>query len=172
MEKKLIKLSNCDDFAIIDQEDEEKISRYRWYRSFTGSGNPQIRASALGKLATQNKKVLIHRIIMDCPQGMVVDHINGDIFDNRKSNLRICTNKENSRNQIKRKIGSSKYKGVYFHRKANSPNKWIARLVHDGKLVYCGNFYTEYAAGMAWDMAAKSYQGEFARCNILSNGGW
>jgi len=56
----------------------------------------------------------MHRFIIGVEDSKVhVDHINHDTLDNRKSNLRLCTNAENIRNQKIRKGGSSKYKGVY-----------------------------------------------------------
>ena len=76
------------------------------------------------------KKVLFHRAVMGATKGLVVDHINHNKLDNRKSNLRVCTNQENTRN---RKVQH----GVYWRK---DKNKWCAVLTHNYKKVYLGHY--------------------------------
>ena len=60
-----------------------------------------------------SRDMAVHRVIMNAPKGMDVDHINGDRLDNRKENLRICTRSQNSQNKKSRRDSKSGYKGVY-----------------------------------------------------------
>lgn len=103
-------------------------------------------------------KVYIHRIIMKCPKGYVVDHINGNRFDNRKINLRICLQKENMRNR--KANAGRKFKGI---KRANSG--WQARIGIDGKDIHLGTFPTEIEAAKAYNVAAVKYHKEYARLN-------
>lgn len=104
----------------------------------------------------------MHRIIVDAPAGMVVDHINHDALDNRRANLRVCTQSQNLGNQI-RKLGSSKYKGVSWHKAAQ---KWHARIQKNDAHVSLGLFDSETDAARAYDSAAREHFGEFALCNF------
>ncbi|MMZ67947.1 hypothetical protein D1872_305870 [compost metagenome] len=79
--------------AIIDDEDFEKVSAYKWCYSST-IGYAVSRKVVNGK----RQPVLMHRLILDAPPGLVTDHINHDKLDNRKANLRLCTRHENNRN--------------------------------------------------------------------------
>jgi hypothetical protein len=111
----------------------------------------------------------IHKLIMNCPKGMVVDHINGDTLDNRKSNLRICTKLQNQYNQKKHKGNRhSKYKGVTF-RKNLKAKPWEAFIYKDYKSKRLGYFETELKAAEAYNKAAKEAYGEFSRLNDLSS---
>lgn len=111
-----------------------------------------------------SNKGLMHRIIMKCPDGMEVDHINHDKLDNRKINLRICTKSENSRN-TKSNIGSeSRFKGVSLNLKIKS--KWFAKIHFKGRNIYVGSFMEEEQAAMAYDKKAKELFGEFAYLNF------
>ena len=67
----------------------------------------------------------LHRWIMNSPKGMQVDHINRNTLDNRKCNLKICTQLENANNKGFYKNNKSGHKGVYF---IQSQNYWIAEL--------------------------------------------
>ena len=96
----------------------------------------------------------IHRLIMNAPRGMEVDHINGDTFDNRRSNLRLCTHAENARNLRTSKQGSSRFRGVYWH---TCRQNWMARI----RNTYLGSFKSETAAALAFDRAADELFGEF-----------
>lgn len=96
------------------------------------------------------------------PEGEI-DHVNGITGDNRIVNLRDVTHQQNMFNQAPRKGGTSKYKGVYWH-KAN--RKWRAVSQYLGKKVHIGMFNCETAAAMAYDNYVKATFKGFARCNF------
>ena len=103
-----------------------------------------------------------HREIMNCNSTDIVDHINGNKLDNRKENLRICTQSQNLQNADKRHNASSKYKGVHF---SKNKNKWQARIhLHFGA-VHLGYFSVEKDAALAYNKAAVIHFKEFARLN-------
>lgn len=77
-------------FIKVDKEDFEKVSKHNW----------KVRPDSKTVYGLNTKAGFIHRLITDCPADMQVDHINGDGLDNRKQNLRIVTNYENSRNKV------------------------------------------------------------------------
>ena len=108
---------------------------------------------------------LMHRLITNCPSNMVVDHINGDKLDNRKSNLRICTQAENNRNKNKYK-GNRKYKGVFWNKKAN---KWYSQIRINNKCINLGYFDDELEASIAYDRAAILYYGVYCKTNHSIN---
>lgn len=87
---------------LISLSDLEKVKKYHWTEANTG----YINAHCRGK-----KNLLLHRYLMDCPDGLVVDHINHNRKDNRRSNLRICTQKENVAN-TEWKPGQSGVRGI------------------------------------------------------------
>ena len=105
----------------------------------------------------------MHRFIMKPKSNEYVDHINGDKLDNRKENLRICTKKENQRNQKVRKDNTSGYKGVALM----AGKYWRAYITSGGsRQKHLGNFKTKEEAARAYDEKAKEYFGEFARLNF------
>lgn len=75
---------------IVDPGDLDRVSHRKWYK----------RKDGYFEASFNYKKILLHRFIMQPPEDMVVDHINHDKSDNRKENLIICTQKENSQNRI------------------------------------------------------------------------
>lgn len=103
----------------------------------------------------------MHRLILDAPKGMQVDHINGNGLNNRRENIRLCTHEQNSYNQQK-PYGSSKYKGVCRKR-----GKWDAQIRASGKIIWLGSFATEDEAANAYDEAALKHFGEFAFTNKM-----
>lgn len=142
--------------AIVDPEDYQNISQYSWYLNDGGY--------ALTNLSSR-VHVRMHRLIMNAPEGMFVDHINHDRLDNRKCNLRICTFSENSRNRRKEKGQFfSKYLGV--SRVLGRQKKWQAGIYLDGKRLNLGKFFTEEEAALARDRATRKYYGEFGTLNF------
>jgi hypothetical protein len=137
--------------AIIDAADADAVGRHKWCADVIG-GRPYAASRINGK------NTRLHRFLMGNPAG-VVDHINGDALDNRRANLRVCTIKENVRNQARK---DGRLKGV-----TRSKGKWTARLMVDGRNLYLGLYGSPEAAAQAYDAAARQHFGEYARCNFV-----
>ena len=108
----------------------------------------------------------MHRQIMIAPEGFVVDHIDGNSLNNRKTNLRICTQAQNIHNSRPRRNRSSKYKGVFWD-KVNK--KWSTNIRKGDKRIYLGGFDDEIEAAIAYDRKAAELFGEFAYLNFPGN---
>lgn len=102
----------------------------------------------------------LHRIVAECGDGFVVDHKNGNTFDNRKENLRVCTNAENIRHRVMlNKNNTSGKCGVHFISKIG---KWGAEIKLDRKKIRLGQFKDLDAAIAARKIAEQKLFGEFA----------
>ena len=144
-------------FAIVDAADYERLSKHKWL----ASGDEQRGFYAARRVG--NKLVLMHRVIMNAPEGTVVDHINGNSLNNRRGNLRLCTQKQNSRNARSSRHSTSRFKGVYFHKQTG---KWVATIGYNGKTIHLGSFDDEIEAAKAYDRKARELFGEFAYLNF------
>ena len=142
--------SNMDKF-FIDYDDYEKVRKYCWYKNKDGYFDSTERGCS--------KHVKLHRLIMDFPETGVVDHIDKDKSNNRKSNLRICTIKENCRNRSKLKSNTSGTTGVTWHKR---DKKWQSSIVVNYKTIYLGSFLNKEDAIKARLEAEEKYYGEFS----------
>lgn len=105
----------------------------------------------------------MHRLIMDPPKGMEVDHKDGNTTNCQRSNLRVCTRQENVKNTSKRSHNTSGYKGVSWFK----PNKkWGVHIGFDKNKLFLGLFKDKIEAAKAYDEAARKYHGEFAKLNF------
>jgi len=106
----------------------------------------------------------MHRVIMNQPKGLFVDHKNLNALDNTRPNLRNATRSQNqfNRNKIKSKT-SSRFMGVCLPK---SRNRFYAYIKYGNKRIWLGSFDNEIDAAKAYDAAAKKYHGEFARLNF------
>jgi hypothetical protein len=103
--------------------------------------------------------VYMHRFLMNPAVGMTVDHINKDTLDNRKANLRVCTNQQN----VMGKCGhGASYKGVSFYKRTG---KWVAKIKHNYVTINLGYFDDETEAALAYNKKAKELFGEYATLN-------
>jgi len=148
--------------CLIDAEDFDKVMAVakRWHASTQGSG---IYATTKIRIGGKQRHQSIHRVVMDAPSEMLVDHINHDTLDNRKANLRIVTKQQNQCNVLPRKGNWSKYKGVCYNTRVN---RWVAYINHLGKREYLGYFNNEMDAAMAYDKASIRLHGEFGYRNM------
>lgn len=108
--------------------------------------------------------VPLHRIINDTPSGYETDHINGDISDNRCSNLRTVTFSENQMNRGAQTNNGSGYKGVSWRR---DKNKYQARVEKDKQKIHLGYFDDVEEAALAYDCGVIQLFGDIAYTNIL-----
>lgn len=152
--------------AIVDDDDYERLREYRWYAHNTGGRRENTKRPARRTGTSEGRKVifLVHHIV-SAPAGMVVDHINGNPWDNRKANLRVCTHQQNMLNQRMRRPRGDLVKGVY--RRAN---RFWAKITMDGIHYEIGNYDTIEEAGLAYDAAALFLHGEFAALNFPDRG--
>ena len=137
--------------AIVDAEDYERLSQYKWYAAISNNGTFYARRNS------PDGVVSMHRTIMQAPDGKVVDHINGNGLDNRRCNLRICTQYENALNSRPRVDSKSRFKGVVPH-----GDKWRARVGGE----HVGLFDDEIEAAKARDREALRQYGEHAWLNF------
>lgn len=148
--------------AIIDSEDFNRLSQYKWAVTRSRDQAPYAQSSV--KCITTGKFISIrmHRLLLNCPKGMEVDHINGNTLDNRKSNLRVTTRGENAKN---RKVQRNKtgYKGVFIN---NRGQGYSARIQVDGKRINIGTYKDPLDAAKAYDNAALLYHKQYAKTNF------
>lgn len=135
-----------------DLEDYEKIKDICWHVG----GNGYIISS---KTTTQNHRLYLHRIVTDCPNEMYVDHINGVITDNRKSNLRIVNKSQNAMNSKIYSNNSSGVTGVCWN---SDISKWTSHIKINYKRIILGHFENKDDAILARKEAEQKYFGEFA----------
>lgn len=135
---------------ICDTEDWENLKQYYWWQ--TKKGYVQTRNKDIGCIKFQ-------RIVMKVTNSEdTVDHINGNILDNRKENLRVCTNQKNLFNRGINKNNKSGYKGVSYDK---SRDKWVGSIylnrkhiakrfdtkeeAHEWYMIMSNSLYKEYS---------------------------
>lgn len=149
----------------MDYDDFPTYQQFSWH--VWGSA----RHNSLYFVAYDKKKdrhYRFHRIVMQAPAGKVVDHINGNALDNRRCNLRVCSQGENNKNAKKRRNArTSKFKGVSYRTKCYAGKPWVAQIQVNKKKIYLGNFSTETEAAIAYNNAASMYFTDFAVLNPI-----
>jgi hypothetical protein len=144
--------------ALIDDDDFETVSRFKWCCDRQKDMRSPIYAITWNK----GKIMRMHRLILNAQPGQLVDHINGNGLDNRRSNIRICTIAENAHN-IHKTRGKSIFKGVSWHDKHKI---WDVTITLDCTRIYIGTYKNELEAALAYDEAARKYHGVFASLNF------
>lgn len=134
-----------------------------WYDMLAGIKWSYKKGYAITQYGKKRHLESMHRVILGAPNGMQVDHINGDRLDNRSGNLRLCTGLQNSKNRTSA-WGKSQYKGV-LERSYGGKSKWSAKICSNSKVYYLGVFTTEEEAAKAYNAAAKRLHGDFAFLN-------
>lgn len=103
----------------------------------------------------------LHRLIAGAGPGQIVDHVNGDTLDCRRSNLRLCDRSESNTNRKARCDSRAPYKGI-----TETPSgRWLAQIMKAKQYRRIGLFDTAQEAAAAYDAAAVDLHGEFAKTN-------
>lgn len=140
--------------ALVDDEDYEWLSRWKWTYN---NGYAVRRERRDGKRHT----IWLHLEIIQPPEGYKLDHKNRDGLDNRRKNLRICTEIQNN---INRRSGRGNgYRGV---QKRKQDTRWRAVIYLNKKLIRIGAFDNAVDAAKAYDEKARELYGEFAYTNF------
>lgn len=148
---KYLKLSQGK-YAIVDDADYDVVKDIKWYYHNAGYAATKY---------FSGKTMLLHRYLMQelsFDSEMLVDHVDGNKLDNRRSNLRICTHSQNMQNSKISKKNTSGHKGINAHKYG----LWRARVIIDGKEI-CKYFKTKTEAVEARKLLVQQYHGEFAR---------
>jgi hypothetical protein len=138
--------------ALVDDED------YLWLRQWNWSAVSTQRLNggyAMRRDNQSGKTILMHRIILDAPEGIEVDHINGNGLDNRRANLRLVTVQQNRQNRSKGRNNQTGFKGVTFDKKSG---KWVMSL----RVL----FDSAEEAAQVYDRLAAIVYGEHANTNF------
>jgi len=140
-------------YAYVDAADYEWLSQWNWHTTSAGYAARH----------DKGRTVLMHRLIMKPRKGKVVDHADGNRSNNCRSNLRVCTRRQNQRNVRKHRNSFSRFKGVYY---CKQKHKIFSHILVDGHLRHLGSFDNQTDAARAYDHAAVEAFGEFARVNF------
>lgn len=138
-------------YAIVDDEDYEELSKYRWRFDKNGYASRTVYLGG-GKKNQKQIGVYMHKLINKTPDGFHTDHINRNKLDNRKCNLRTTTCSQNLMNTKIPVNNTSGYKGVSWYK-----NAWHAEIKANSHRYYLGRFKNKQDAIDARLKAEKIY---------------
>lgn len=136
---------------LFDADQYERIKDINLYRNFK---DPEKTTYILDRNGNQ-----LHQLLMDCPSGYEIDHINLNTCDNRSENLRICTHQQNQCNQPLQKNNTSGVSGVSYY---PPRRKYRARIKVCQKEIHLGYYTTFEAAIQARNVGMECMFGEYA----------
>lgn len=144
--------------AEVDDENLAILNKYKWH--VKKCKNKHYAEAYLGA----NKNIYMHRLLLNLTNSLIfADHIDGDGLNNKKSNLRVSTNTQNSRNQKHKSGGTSTYKGVHWDK---ARTKWMVRIRIDNNKRLTKRFVDEIDAAKWYDQQALLHHGEFSHLNF------
>lgn len=146
-------------YAIVDSDDYEWASRFRWH--LNNSGYAQRNARVSGRYVSR----MLHRELLSATNGQLCDHVNRDRLDNRRANSRFIDRRGNALNSKLKSNNLSGYRGVSYD-KAVRFKKFAAQIRTSKGSKTIGRYTTAEAAARAYDCAAIHYHGEFKRLNF------
>jgi len=141
--------------VIVDNKDYNFLNQFYW----------QVSMENVVLTRFNKKTILMSRFIIQAPDDLEVDHIDGNRLNNQRSNLRLATSSQNKMNRGPRKDNTSGYKGVSWHKQNN---KWSARIMANGKYLSLGLFENILDAARSYNLAAKKHHKEFAWLNQIN----
>lgn len=154
-------LGNYRATAIVDAENFDLVKNKKWHLDDNSKGHRYVVSSK-----HPPDRIYLHELILGCKttRRLQADHINHDTLDNRKINLRLCSEAENQYNKIKKKNTTSDFKGVHWCKRKL---RWCATISLNSRKKFLGYFHDEIEAAKAYNAAARFYYGPFALLNIV-----
>ena len=150
--------------ALVDNEDFERINAHKWRAMWDQNTRSYYAARTERGADGKRHTVRMHREIIRAKKGQYVDHENHDGCDNRRDNLRVCTNQKNGANRRMQNNNTSGFKGVSWHKR---DKKWCASVGGRRNRIHIGQFSTAIEAARAYDTKAIRLNGEFALTNKM-----
>ena len=151
-------------YALVDDEDYGWLIKFKWSASWSGN---RFYAKRGGSKSYMHRDIAIFNNILT-NEKLFIDHKDGNGFNNQKSNLRMCTPGENTRNSKGKRVSTSKYKGVSFDFSVGRRKRWRSQIRIDGLNIFIGIFQFEDDAARAYNEKALALYGEFAYLNEVT----
>lgn len=139
---KKIKVSNLNKYFLVDSHIYKKLKKYKWFfniknKKYKKGYIQRTQHIYISKNKYKRKTIYLHRYLTNASKGFEVDHINGNVFDNRLKNLRIVSHKDNMKNRKSVRGATSKHVGIHLHKLTG---KWRAQINIDGYTFSLGLF--------------------------------
>lgn len=150
-------------FAIVDDDDLPRVLEKKWRACWSKTTKSYRAMAHVIDDEGKDRSVFMHRFILSPDRGDVIDHINHDTLDNRRCNLRVCSQSENLQNARRRCNSTSGYKGVSWDK---TRGQWRSYITHNGKFLFLGRFDMVRDAAKAYDRAAVEFFGDYAYLNF------
>lgn len=152
-------------YAIVFERDYKSLSQFNWYAQKSHDGHTfyAMRSVKNPRPPPRQKAIIMHRVILNAPEGVQVDHIDHNGLNNCRDNIRLATSWQNKGNTKLTRANTSGYIGVTWHKR---DRRWQAMIKINGKSEYLGGFDDIIEAAEAHDEAALEELGEFAVLNF------
>lgn len=147
--------------ALVDDEDFERLSRFKWHVRLRGNIIYAARSCPIGN--GKYRRMPMHREVLRLAGATpIIDHRDLNGLNNQKSNIRICTHEQNRQNKGPLVTNTSGIKGVSWDKKNK---RWVSHICCHGKQRNLGRFSDKESATIAYNSAALKLHGEFACLN-------
>lgn len=144
-------------YATVDDDIYELVKVFKWRRDSLANHVVRTYGPKNGR-----RLMRLHRFVMDAQKGQIVDHIDGNVLNNTRDNLRLANKSTNGMNRRAQRNNKSGFKGVCKHTQCE---RWVAQIVIGG-VKWSGTFKTAEDAAKAYDEKALELHGEFATLNF------
>ncbi len=150
-------------FSIVDDEDYDFLIQWNWYAVVSKiKNNIKVYAARNPGCGGNSKYFLMHRVVVNAPKGVRVDHRDRNTLNNCRGNLRLCSHSQNLQNTGLCSTNTSGLKGVSIHPQTGL---WRARYVLNRKEHHIGLFKSKEEAARAYDFSISEVRGEFSVTN-------
>jgi len=147
-------------FAMVDDADFEWLNQWKWCAAW----NFETKSFYVVR-EVKRKQVYMHRVILDAPKGMMVDHKNHDTLNNQRINIRLATYSQNAMNaKMLNSDNTSGYRGVSWRKRRK---RFRVQIRKEGKDFYLGSFKNPKEGAKIYNEKAKELFGEFSFINKI-----